>query len=441
MTDNDTVYLGFVNDDRKFMKKLCPWDNRIGGVGCIYGTEPLAVPKCERCSRPLYLVAQVAADTVYERSLLIYACNSSSCYENGAIAKGSWKVFRSQGRRVSKPESGKPVEETKLSTKPVEWGAGWGSAGGWGLDSAGGWDEMSESQEPVAKSTDEETCAAETSSALEALTPFVACEKTPYSFPCYEFEMFEEGPEAVDADSESDSDDDRVPTGKHGSYTFHHSSKESKQKKGSSQQFEDRYIQELYSKYLKEEQETGAQHESESATGHSAASGGGDSEEGKGEKYEKLPAPMRYMMNFKNHLELNPDQIVRYHVTGTPLFPTPDARMAVKHVPACANCGSARKFELQVLPTVLVYLAPDDNPAEQVESELAGSASAAEKGNTGSKEAGKPATKLMSLFEGGGMDFLSVYVYTCAKSCNGGDETAPVLREEHAVVIPGSMGQ
>lgn len=450
MENSETTYIGFVNDGRMFTRKLCPWDYRIGGIACIYGTEPMPELKCEECKRPLYLVAQVAADNDFERSLLVYACNSSSCYKGGKVSKGSWRVFRSQGRRMSKPEPEKPVKDAKLSTKPVEWDAGWGSAGGWGLDDAGGWGDVSESTETV---KEEPKAAAQEDAATDAetLTPSMTSEGTPYSFPCYEFEMYEEEAEVLDADSESDSDDDTVAhtaatSGRHGA---NYTTRQKKGTKHSSQGAEDKYIQELYSKYLREEQEGDGQSSldgsSISSLGHSASTGAtaGGADEGKGEKYEKLPAHMRYMLNFKQRLEHNPDQIVRYCVDGTPLFPTPDARMAVKNVPACAHCGSMRRFELQVLPTVLMYLVPEDNPAEQVEDALANSSGKGEKEETkdkGNERDKNPPTssRLLSLLEGGGLDFMSAYVYTCSKNCHGSDETAPILREEHVVVVPGS---
>jgi hypothetical protein len=111
--------------------------------------------------------------------------------------------------------------------------------------------------------------------------------------------------------------------------------------------------------------------------------------DGGGEKYEKTPAKQRYLIRFQRRVSLMPTQVVRY-VWDAPcdvLWPVPPN--ARPRAPPRCVCGAQRKLELQVLPTVLFGLKVDDAP-------------------------------------GGGMDFLSLLVYSCETSCDSSQEEVVV---------------
>jgi hypothetical protein len=70
------------------------------------------------------------------------------------------------------------------------------------------------------------------------------------------------------------------------------------------------------------------------------------------EPYEAADA----FSKFRRRLARAPAQLLRH---GTePLWPSKEQRIA--RVPPCARCGARRAFELQLLPTLLLYLQPGD---------------------------------------------------------------------------------
>lgn len=80
---------------------------------------------------------------------------------------------------------------------------------------------------------------------------------------------------------------------------------------------------------------------------------------------------------FSARLQQNPDQVLRYERNGQPLWATD---LTPKRVPHCENCGAERSFEFQIMPCLLSYLNVDE--------------------------------------VGASLDWATVAVYTCSKSCN-----------------------
>ncbi|CAJ0578323.1 unnamed protein product, partial [Mesorhabditis spiculigera] len=100
---------------------------------------------------------------------------------------------------------------------------------------------------------------------------------------------------------------------------------------------------------------------------------GGDEEED--EKDQKDVA----FLKFSRLVELNPDQILRYVRGGEPLPATLKAP-PLSSPPNCEICGGARSFEMQLMPNLLSILELDSI--------------------------------------GKSVDWASIYIYTCANSCN-----------------------
>lgn len=74
---------------------------------------------------------------------------------------------------------------------------------------------------------------------------------------------------------------------------------------------------------------------------------------------------------FADRLAENPDQVIRYEFAGTPLlYSKTDAvadRLAQGRIPACANCGAKRVFEVQLTPNAIAELEADEMGLEGME--------------------------------------------------------------------------
>ena len=57
---------------------------------------------------------------------------------------------------------------------------------------------------------------------------------------------------------------------------------------------------------------------------------------------------------FRERIDREPEQIVRYQQGGTPLWVSKDC--VPTDIPPCAVCGAERRFEFQVLPQMINYL-------------------------------------------------------------------------------------
>lgn len=248
------------------------------------------------------------------------------------------------------------------------------------------------------------------------------------SFSCFELEMFDE-PQCSHLTNkkhgyENDSDDDDD--------VMQHNAKE-----------KDR-IEALLSNYLQEEEDEELvnflknkdrnNYENKNSASKNANA------EGNTEMYEKLSPKELAFQLFTNRLKRAPYQVARYAYGGIPIWsiPTPtilkttkpSSKTAIKKfkksqintahnkhksstshggnscIPRCP-CGSEREFEFQILPSVLHILAVDDH--------------------TKIKNDEKHSIEWMLSKSNGGMNWGTITVYSCAKSCND-------YREEYVIV-------
>ncbi|XP_041650740.1 programmed cell death protein 2-like isoform X2 [Cheilinus undulatus] len=125
------------------------------------------------------------------------------------------------------------------------------------------------------------------------------------------------------------------------------------------------------------------------AVGELDGDGGGG--EGGGEKYEKTRARHgdTVFSRFMKKISVCPEQILRYCRGGKPLFISEPPPNTAQMVSACGSCGGSRTFEMQLMPALVSLLQRKDGGAE---AEL---------------------------------EFGTVLVYTCTKSCwTAGSKTA-----------------
>jgi len=115
---------------------------------------------------------------------------------------------------------------------------------------------------------------------------------------------------------------------------------------------------------------------------------------------------MEQLATFHVMLKSDPEQVLRYcpDDRAKPLWPSVTHAPRTDNVPCCPRCGAARKFEFQILPTIISQLGVD------VESDFA-------------------------------LDFGSIAVYTCSKacpptSCDENSRKSGAYAEEYVVVHP-----
>ncbi|XP_038610026.1 programmed cell death protein 2-like [Tachyglossus aculeatus] len=114
-----------------------------------------------------------------------------------------------------------------------------------------------------------------------------------------------------------------------------------------------------------------------------------------GEKYEKTEAKNRDKVfhKFMKRISVCHEQILRYSRSGQPLFITCPS-FDTKEIPPCRNCGSDRTFEFQLMPALV---------------------------------------SMLNSFNGGlSVEFGTVLVYTCERSCWPSNQQTPL--EEFCVV-------
>ncbi|XP_043084180.1 programmed cell death protein 2-like isoform X2 [Puntigrus tetrazona] len=118
------------------------------------------------------------------------------------------------------------------------------------------------------------------------------------------------------------------------------------------------------------------------------------------EKYEKATAKHgdEVFTSFMKKICLCPEQVLRYSWAGSPLFITEPLSGVSQGAPSCDHCGSPRVFEFQLMPALVSSLSSVDTDTDV------------------------------------SLEFGTVLVYTCRKSCWKSGSTAPV--EEFLVVQP-----
>ena len=115
---------------------------------------------------------------------------------------------------------------------------------------------------------------------------------------------------------------------------------------------------------------------------------------------------MEQLATFHVMLKNDPEQVLRYcpEPGAKPLWPSVTHAPNTDNIPHCERCGAPRKFEFQILPTIISQLGVD------AESDSA-------------------------------LDFGSIAVYTCSKSCapvacDEGDDRTGAYAEEYVLVHP-----
>ncbi|KAI4894580.1 hypothetical protein NFI96_018800 [Prochilodus magdalenae] len=114
--------------------------------------------------------------------------------------------------------------------------------------------------------------------------------------------------------------------------------------------------------------------------------------EGGEEKYEKSEAKHgdAVFSSFMKRISLCPEQVLRYSWGGSPLFISETSSNVNQMVPPCAQCGSPRVFEFQLMPALVSLLRSTD-----LSSELA-------------------------------LEFGTILIYTCRDSCRTSGSNTPV---------------
>lgn len=413
--------VGYVNDwsHPSRVSELSAYSSFVGGVP--HNSLPLSsIPTCGACGKQLYLVLQLYAPTDRERHLLIFGCNSSACIG----VPGSWAAVRTQGAKI--PEPAVADARPPAAGEPSSWGFGGSEDAGWGA--ASDW-------EAAANDADAGTALARLTAQAATLSmspaPADAAPAQPVhraparraprqsradddrlQFACFAVETAYGEPRCDASDSESDSDegDDGRLGGRRETMTASATSRP--QRVSADWQHAQRLLEEYHAREALEQNSSAGQEDSlaqppsaeagDSASDDDAAHSEGEPDQrgragdrgvargdGGGEKYEKTPAKQRYLIRFQRRVSLIPTQVVRY-VWDAPsdvLWPVPPN--ARPRAPPLCVCGAQRKLELQVLPTVLFGLKVDDAP-------------------------------------GGGMDFLSLLVYSCETSCDSSQQEVVV---------------
>ncbi|KAL8008876.1 putative programmed cell death protein [Plasmopara halstedii] len=336
---------------------------------------------CSKCSKALFLVAQVYAPVEMDRTLYVFGCNSKACTEN----PGSWRVLRDQINSVTRStevqieEMSKQVDRIKVA---------------WGSDSDGS-DWSSDEDDIMAPVPTIETADLEMllqqrnevmkSSAMKSKSTSVF-EKVKNekesdlsgkqnAFPALAIEVIEEPFEDYLAE-----------------HDFEH---------------ENRLLEE-YMKLEEEEKSTDLNDLRTLITNLKKKEGSLHSGKvGQNESYERTPAQQRHLLRFQKRIRRCPLQCLRYDYGGEPLWPVV-APQNLK-VPPCPGCGQERFFEMQLTPTMIYFLNVDqyistDNVIQQQPTSL-----------SDDSRSRCDAHKALAPF--GGMDWLSLIVYSCSASC------------------------
>ena len=132
------------------------------------------------------------------------------------------------------------------------------------------------------------------------------------------------------------------------------------------------------------------------------------------EKYEKssIADGDRMFHKFQKRIRTCKEQCLRYKWNGEPLLLSEKVVpiVSLDHVPTCLNCGSRRVFEIQLMPAVVSLLTPADER--------------------------KPHQGASSYVEEARIDFGTVFIYTCERSCDKTIDGYNVPLEEFVAMQP-----
>ena len=167
----------------------------------------------------------------------------------------------------------------------------------------------------------------------------------------------------------------------------------------------DEKIRNMLARYMAEEQDEDIL----------AALGGGNttgSGNGTAEEDERLSEEDRILRGFQDRQRRAPRQVIRYANGGKPFWSIPyqnrKSGKALWSVPNCSYCGEERKFEMQVLPSILDALEVDKYQTES---------------KTKTKDGSLALDDLLS----NGLNFGSIAVFTCSNTSCRVEERAAYL--------------
>jgi Programmed cell death protein 2, C-terminal putative domain len=440
-----------------------PQDTKIGGFPTLYENQvfPPSFITCPHCSNSLYLLIQVYAPLEFDRTLYVFGCNSQVCFKNKG--KPSIVVYRSQRSSLSSTSSSIESKPNPAITLPASFSSdSWGDGGAWGSSE---FDEGASTTDTNSSAVDQASASLiESMKRLESEkkesskkvsrrddSPDEKRTQLKAVFPCFPVISYDNDFDSNSIDAE-DAEELEESGGLHAEDVSSSQQTSKYYKKGISKrkQIEDEHVSKLLSSYQAwEKSEEERRSASSNPESHSippeVKDDEGEDEETEvgsdfnvaastelssgGEKYERVPEKLRFMLAFQDKLQQLPAQVLRYEYEGEPVWPAPPsvvasgltasvkgkAKVPVRTsaefervcVPACESCGATRKFEFQTMPPLLSFLNVDENTVE-------GTQAIASRGD-----------QIML----GGMDWSSVLVYSCSKSCDGS------LRTEFAVVI------
>jgi hypothetical protein len=446
-------------------------DTRIGGLPVYFKgpVEPPPRPICKACGKPLYLVAQIFAPTDRDRSLLIWGCNANACNSLQPVGDkssplGSWHVQRTQSSiPLASPVSAPEIENCSAISVPDPWGA----CAAWG-------DELAISAPEPSITTPTATSEILPDVGLhfpgtERRVPFdilptSAMDK--FCFPAFNvwsaIDVEDDGCTRNGIAEDSDEDDavsalsesPDVAARRWREYEIWRSSAG-----------EDDAVK-LEVADFSDEEELDASHEyaeggdvaeigtvvdvgvpktsprREAKSKSCARKGKRDEPCGGGrnggDEYEATPAALRIMLNFQAWLRRSGHPCVRYAYGLSPRWSAPPSAILLAGIPRCP-CGSERKFEMQLLPSLLVHLMVDDHTdTSEEDSRIGALASADALRTTSSGVLGAALSKAKSVASGsaaapsfpcGGMDFSTVLIFSCPDSCEVSDT-------EFAIAVP-----
>jgi len=393
-----------------------PKDSHIGGHFFLEGTTPV----CEGCERSMYLLVQLrlqpgsqpqqmSSDTTkFDRYVSVFACPREECVErlkyNKGFSSGGQGIFKcleksvpiavnesnsSPSALVSPPKSSWYADEDEYNDDDNEWG----------IDAAGGNDDKDSLEKAVATMEKNLNHAGSLISSTSPLTSTnnsdhdnnknkssSRSETTMDGFGCYLLKTVNEPLPKRPVLEEDDV--------------------------GLSES--DEKIRNMLARYMAEEED-----EDILAALRGTEMGGG----GKGksaEEDERLSDEDRVLRGFQDRLRRVPQQVLRYAPGGRPLWSVPDKnRKSGKdlwNVPNCECCGVPRRFEFQLLPSILATLEVDkfaEKKTKTVNDNVA-------------------LDDLLS----SGMNFGSVAVFTCPNPLCGGEKEPYLVIQESVDDLP-----
>jgi hypothetical protein len=376
-----------------------PKDSHIGGHCFLEG----GTPSCGFCNSSMYLLVQLRLQSdqhqhqqqqqqqqkqttsPVDRYLSLFACPRENCFEQLKFEKGfssgGQGLFLGMGRNVSsEAKASSSVPAAEAPTKSSWYDDGDDDSNEWGVD---GEDKDEKSLEKAVAAMEinldqDGTLKASTKSSPVNQKQMSKSDKDTGSFSCY---MLKVENEPFNTRTALDEDDVGLSES-------------------------DEKIRNMLARYMAEEEDE----EILAAIRGTDMSGGGKG----GEEDERLSEEDRILRGFQDRLRRVPRQVVRYAPGGKPLWSVPDKNRKTGkqlwNVPACQCCGQQRRFEFQVLPSVLATLEVDKFAGSEFKT-------------------GNDKVELADLLSNG-MNFGSIAAFTCSDpSCQGNNEPFVVVQK------------